>query len=236
MAFLMNKKKWAAVSRGTPENTKDNQSQNTLGPELAREYISQVSEAIEGRVTKKFSWTESCILGALSKLDEFLLNPQVRTCSVAVPGTSRNSTPENREPTGGRSLDDPCPDARFSSHHSGNLNNSEGKTIFTPMMKTYNSREFLIYFIIPSWENMQLLQNYCKNFCKILQENALTWANSCKIFARVVLFCKSWVFFVKFLREFCVLCKIFARVVISLDESLSLSFYYRTKSACIRLR
>ena len=30
-------------------------------------------------------------MGALSKLDEFLLNPQVRACSVAVQGTSRNA-------------------------------------------------------------------------------------------------------------------------------------------------
>ena len=81
------------------------------------------------RVTKKLSKdisrTESRILGDLSKLDDFLLNPQVRTCSVAVPGTSRNSNSENREPTGDRSLDDPCTEARFSSHHSGNLNSSE---------------------------------------------------------------------------------------------------------------
>ena len=96
---------------------------------MAQEYISQVSEEIEGRVTKKlskdFSRTESRILGALSKLDEFLLNPQVRTCSVAVLGTSRNSNSENREPTGDRSLDNPCPEVSFSSHHSGNLNSSE---------------------------------------------------------------------------------------------------------------
>ena len=93
---------------------------------MAQEYISQVSEEIEGRVTKKlskeFSRTQSRILGALSKLDEFLLKPQVRTCSVAVPGTSRNS---DSEPTGDRSLNNPCPEAVFSSHHSGNLNGAE---------------------------------------------------------------------------------------------------------------
>ena len=129
MATLKNKRKLAAVSRETPENTRNNQSQNTLDPEMAQEYISQVSEVIEGRVTKRlskeFSRTESRILGALKKLDEFLLNPQVRTCSVTVPGTSRNSNSENREPTGDRSLDDPSPEVRFSSHHSGNLNSPE---------------------------------------------------------------------------------------------------------------
>ena len=77
------------------------------------------------RLSKDISWTESRFLGALSKLDEFLLNSQIRTCSVAVPGTSRNSHSENREPTGGRSPDDRCPEARISSDHSGNLNSSE---------------------------------------------------------------------------------------------------------------
>ena len=96
---------------------------------MAHEYISQVPEEIGGRVTKKLSKefirTESRILSALSKLDEFLLNPKVRTCSVAFPGTSKNSDSENREPTGDRSPNDPCPEAMFSSHHSGNLNGSE---------------------------------------------------------------------------------------------------------------
>ena len=49
---------------------------------MAQEYIPQVSEEIQGRVTtklsKEFSRTESGFLGALSKLHEFLLNPQVR--------------------------------------------------------------------------------------------------------------------------------------------------------------
>ena len=129
MATLRNKRKLATVSRETPEHTRNSQSQNTLDPEIAQEYISQVSEEIERRVTKKLSkdikGTESRILGALSKLDEFLLNPQVRTCSVAVLGTSRNSDLENQELTGDRSLNDPCPEAVFSYHHSGNLNGSE---------------------------------------------------------------------------------------------------------------
>ena len=96
---------------------------------MAQGYISQVSEEIEGRVTKKlskeFSRTESRILGALSKLAAFLLNPQVRTCSVAVPGESRNSDSKNREATGNRSLNDPCPEVVISFHHSGNQNGPE---------------------------------------------------------------------------------------------------------------
>ena len=96
---------------------------------MAQQYISQVSEEIEVRVTKKlskeFRRTESRILDAMSKHDEFLLNPQVRTCSLALPGTSRNSILENREPTADRSLNNPYPEAVFSSHDYDNLNGSK---------------------------------------------------------------------------------------------------------------
>ena len=96
---------------------------------MTEEYITQVSEEIEGKITEKLSHEfrrmESRILGASSKLDEFLLNPQVRTCSVAVPETSRNNSSENWEPTGDRSLDDPCPEVVFSVCHASNLNDSE---------------------------------------------------------------------------------------------------------------
>ena len=126
MATLRNKRKLAAVSRETPKSTRSTRSertQNILDPELTQDYISQVSEEIEGRVTKKlskvFSRTESRILGALSRLDEFLLNPQVRTCSVAVPGTSRSSNLENQGTIEDRPSDDPGPEVEFSSPQFG---------------------------------------------------------------------------------------------------------------------
>ena len=132
MATLRNKRKLAAVSGETPEVSRSNRGQNVLDPESTQDCISQVSEEIEGRVTKKlskeFSKTESRILGALSKLDEFLLNPQVRTCSVAVQGTSRNANSENRETHGDRSSDDPYPEVGYFPHHSGQLNSPETET------------------------------------------------------------------------------------------------------------
>ena len=134
MATLRNKRKLAAVSRETPEGSRSGRGQNILDPELTQDYISQFSEEIEGRVTKRLSKeinkTESRILGALSKLDEFLLNPQVRTCSVAVQGTSRNTNSGNREREthGDRSSDDPYPDVGYFPHHSGQLNSPEAET------------------------------------------------------------------------------------------------------------
>ena len=123
MATLRNKRKLAAVSRETPESTRSARAPSVLDPELTQEYISQVSEEIEGRVTKKlskeFSRTESRILGALSKLDEFLLNPQVRTCSVVAPGTSRSNNLENQGTNDDRPSDDPGPEVEFASPISG---------------------------------------------------------------------------------------------------------------------
>ena len=133
MATLRNKRKLAAVSRETPEGSRGSRGPNVLDPEFTQDYISQVSEKIEESVTKKlskeFNKTESRILGALSKLDEFLLNPEVRTCSVAARGTSRNSNLENREFHGDRSSNDPYPEGGYFSHHSGQLNSSEADMV-----------------------------------------------------------------------------------------------------------
>ena len=143
MATLKNKRKLAEVWRETPESTRNSRGQSTLDLDLTQEYIPQVSEEIEGRVIKKlskeFSRTRSRILGALSKRGEFLLNPQVRTCSVAVPGTSRSNNSENRETTGDRSSGDPCPEARSFSRHSGQINSPEAEIdLHNYFVKTLN--------------------------------------------------------------------------------------------------
>ena len=62
-------------------------------------------------------------MDALSKLDDFLLNSQVQTCSVAVPETSRNSGSQNRESTDDRFLGGPCLEG--ATYHSKYLNCSE---------------------------------------------------------------------------------------------------------------
>ena len=76
------------------EHSRNGQSRNTSVPRINEEYITQVSEEIEGRITKKlsqeFNRIESRISDALSKLDEFLSNQQIQTHSKTVPGTNRN--------------------------------------------------------------------------------------------------------------------------------------------------
>ena len=116
MATLRNKRKLAAVTRETQEESlRNGQSRNTFVHRINEEYITQVSEEIEGRVSKKlsqeFSRTESRILGALTKLDEFLSNQQIHTHSETVPGTFRNTNVENQGTNEDDSQSDPHPEA-----------------------------------------------------------------------------------------------------------------------------
>ena len=116
MATLRNKRKLAAVTRETQEeNPRNGQSRNTSVPSINEEYITQVSEEIEGRVSKKlsqeFSRTKSRILGALTKLDEFLSNQQIHTHFETVPGTFRNTNVENQGTNEDDSQSDPHPEA-----------------------------------------------------------------------------------------------------------------------------
>ena len=56
MATLRNKRKLAAVTKETQEeNPRNGQSRNTSVPRINGENITQVSEEIEGRITKKLS-------------------------------------------------------------------------------------------------------------------------------------------------------------------------------------
>ena len=116
MATLRNKRKLAAVTREIQEeNPRNGQSRNTSVPKINEEYITQLSEEIEGRVSKKLSQelsrTSSRILGALSKLDEFLSNQQIQTHSKTVPGTFRNTNMENQGTNEDDTQSDPHPEA-----------------------------------------------------------------------------------------------------------------------------
>ena len=116
MATLRNKRKLAAVTKETQEeNPRNGQSRNTPVPRINEEYITQVFEEIEGRITKKlsqeFNRIESRISDALSKLDEFLSNQQIQTHSETVPGTFRNINVENQGTNEDDSQSDPHPEA-----------------------------------------------------------------------------------------------------------------------------
>ena len=91
-----NKRKLAALNNeNCEEHPRSNLAQNSNAPRSQEDYLTQVSEEIEGRVTKRlskeFSRTENRILGALARLDDFLMNPLLQGHSGTTPEPSRNA-------------------------------------------------------------------------------------------------------------------------------------------------
>ena len=78
MTTRNNKKLVALNKENCEEHPRSNLAQNSSVPRSQEDYITQVSEEIVGRVTKKlsneFSRTENRNLGALAQLDDFLMN------------------------------------------------------------------------------------------------------------------------------------------------------------------
>ena len=116
MATLRNKKKLAALNKEKcEEHPRSNLEQNSNVPRSQEDYITQLSEEIEGRVTKKlsqeFSRTENRILGALARLDDFLINPLLQGYSGTAPETSRNAFSTNQGTNEDDSKSDPHPEA-----------------------------------------------------------------------------------------------------------------------------
>ena len=107
-----NKRKLAALNKeNCEEHPRSNLAQNSAAPRSQEDYITQVSEEIEGRVTKKlsqqFSRTENRILGALARLDDFLMNPLLQGHFGNTPETSRNAFNTNQGTNEDDSQSDP---------------------------------------------------------------------------------------------------------------------------------
>ena len=91
-----NKRILAALNKeNCEEHPRSNLAQNSNAPRSQEEYKTQVSEEIKGGVTKRlseeFSRTENRILGALARLDVFLMNPLLQGHSGTTPEPSRNT-------------------------------------------------------------------------------------------------------------------------------------------------
>ena len=106
------------------------------------EKITQVTQEIESRVIKKlsrnFSRTEFRILSALSKLEEIVLNPQVRTQFGAVPGTIQNADVENQGPNEDRSQNDPRPEVRHSVYPTSQSANAEPNEVLCIFLSLFH--------------------------------------------------------------------------------------------------
>ena len=125
------KTKLAALNKeNCEEHPRGNVTQNSVAPRSQEYYITQVSEEIEGRVTKKlsqeFSRTENRILGALARLDDFLMNPLLQGHSGNTPETSGNASKTNQGTNEDDPQSDPHPEASIFS--SQTIRNSGQET------------------------------------------------------------------------------------------------------------
>ena len=114
----LNKRKLAALNKeNCEEHPRSNLASTSSVPRSQEDYITQVSEEIEGRVTKKFSQefsrAKNRILGALARLDDFPMNPLLQGHSGTTTETSRNVFRINQGTNEDDSQSDPHPKAGF---------------------------------------------------------------------------------------------------------------------------
>ena len=117
-----NERKLTALSKENCEkHPRSNLTQNSGAPRSQEEYISQVSEEIEETVTKRlskeFSRTENRILGALARLDDFLMNARLPGRSGTSPEPSRNALIISQGTNEDDSQNDPHPEADLMQGH-----------------------------------------------------------------------------------------------------------------------
>ena len=139
-----NKRKVAALNKeNCEEHPRSNLAQNSSAPRLQEDYITQVSEEIEGRVTKRlskeFSRTENRILGALARLDDFLMNPLLPGGSGTTPETTRNASGINQGTNEDDSQNDPHPEASlFHGQREQNSGTERGYDMVTGVTERHD--------------------------------------------------------------------------------------------------
>ena len=111
-----NKKKLAVLNKeNCEEHPRSNLAQNSGAPRSQEHYITQVSEEIEGRVTKRlskeFSRTQNRILGALARLHGLLMNPLLPGRSGTTPEPTRNALNTSQGTNEDDSQSNPHPEA-----------------------------------------------------------------------------------------------------------------------------
>ena len=111
-----NKRKLAALKKeNCEEHPRSILAQNSSASRSQEDFITQVSEETEGRVTKRlskeFSRTENRILGALARLDDFLMNPLLPGRSETTTEPTRNALNTSEGTNEDDSQNDPHPEA-----------------------------------------------------------------------------------------------------------------------------
>ena len=145
-----NKRKLAALNKeNCEEHPRSNLAQNSNDPRSQEDYITQFSEEIEGRVTKKltqdFSRTENRILGALARLDEFPMKPLLPGHSGTTPETSRNALNTSQGTNEDDSQSDPHPEAGlFYNQVTQNSGPENGHDMLTEATEQICNRQDMV--------------------------------------------------------------------------------------------
>ena len=136
-----NKRKLAALNRENCEkHLRRNLAQTSSAPRSQEVSITQVTEDIEEKVTKrlskKYNRTENRILGALARLDILLMNPLLPGCSGTTPEPSRNALNTSQGTNEDNSQNDPHPEAgHFHGQMTQNSGPEEGHDMVTGVQR-----------------------------------------------------------------------------------------------------
>ena len=165
------KRKLAALNKeNCEEHPRSNLAQNTNVPGSQEDYITQVSEEIEGRVTRnlsqEFSRTENRILGAVARLNDLLTNPLIQGHSGTAPetfsisqGTNEDDSQSNPHPEAGLFSNQMTQNSGPEGGHGGHLIHVR----FEYLPKTSNAHFvfFSLYQATP--HALKILQDYLTN-------------------------------------------------------------------------
>ena len=142
-----NETKLAALNKETcEEHPRSNLALNSSAPRLQKDYITQVSEQIEGGVTKRlskeFNRTENRILGALAQLDDFCMNPLLPGHSGPTPEPTRNTLNTSQRTNEDNSQKDPHPEAGlFTARRHKSLTQTTATTLAVRSEHAWWNRE-----------------------------------------------------------------------------------------------
>ena len=171
-----NKRKLAALNKeNCEEHPRSNLAQNSSAPRSQEDYITQVSKEIEGRVTKRlskeFSRTENRILGALARLDDFLMNPLLPGYSGATPEPTRNALSNNQGTNEDDSQNDPHPEAGlFHGQTTRNTGPEDGHDNHTASFPSFLSFFCPLRLCVQNEAKFKILMLICDvnqfDFCK----------------------------------------------------------------------
>ena len=137
MMATLNTKNLAALSKeNCEEHPRSNLAQNSNVPRSQEDFITQVEGRVTKRLSKEFSRTENRILGALARLDDFLMNPLIQGHSGTASETSRNVFNINHGTNGNESQSDPHPGAgQFNTHTTRNSYPEDGHDLVIGVQK-----------------------------------------------------------------------------------------------------